>query len=86
MGKNTINLAIVIQLIKKNIKFILSIVLISTFICSVYIFVSDQYYESYISVYKTSNDNTMKNFQGLSGINNLAQNLGININNSNSLF
>tara|TARA_B100002052_G_scaffold297164_1_gene327237 strand:+ start:110 stop:940 length:831 start_codon:yes stop_codon:yes gene_type:complete len=26
----------------------------------------------------------MKNFQGLSGINNLAQNLGININNSNS--
>ena len=85
MDHKSINLYDTLNLIKSKYTFIISSVLTFTFISFIYILITDQYYESYISVYKTSNDNnSIKNFQGVGGLSNIAQNFGIDINNSNT--
>ena len=55
MDNKSIKLYDTLNLIKKNVKFIISSVLFFVFISSIYILITEQYYESYISVYKTSN-------------------------------
>tara|TARA_B100000945_G_scaffold85596_1_gene66449 strand:- start:6855 stop:7859 length:1005 start_codon:yes stop_codon:yes gene_type:complete len=84
MTNHSLKLTEIINLIKNNYKFINSIALIFTIICCIYIFIADQYYVSYISVYKNSENKNMQNIQGIGGLSNIAQNLGLNINNSGS--
>ena len=76
------NVKFIIELIKNNFKFIFSIVLLFTTLSVFYSFLSDQYYESYISIYKTDENSTqLKNFQGFS---NVAQTLGFDLNTSSA--
>lgn len=84
MTNQSLTLTQIVNLIKKNYKFINSIVIIFTIICCMYIFIVDQYYVSYISVYKNSENKNIQNIQGVSGLSTIAQSLGMNIDNSGS--
>ena len=72
-----------LKLVKNNLNFIVSTVLLCSIISTLYIFIVDQYYESYISVYKTNNSDMINNLQG---INSIAQTLGVNMDNNSSTF
>ena len=81
MKTNNIDIKSVIKLIKINFNFILSVMLVLTTLSIIYSFLSEQYYESYISIYKTDENSTqIQNFKGFS---NVAQTLGFDLNTSN---
>jgi uncharacterized protein involved in exopolysaccharide biosynthesis len=80
--KNSINIKNIMGLIRINFKFILSIMTVLSLLSVIYSFVNEQYYESYISIYKT-NDSSSK-LDNIQGFNSIAQTLGFDLNNSDN--
>ena len=81
MNTTNFDIKTIIELIRTNFRFIGTVVLIFTVLSTLYSFLAQQYYESYISVYKTDDSPQINQLQGF---NNIAQTLGFDLGNSSS--